>query len=89
MPVIKANSEIRLCGDYSDTVNPQLMVTQHSFPGHKEICGERFTTLDVHSAFLHLPVDDETSQILTINASKGLFRTTRLMYGISSAPAIW
>lgn len=93
VPVVKTVG-IRLCGDYSCTLNPQLQVAQHPFPGSDEVFaslvgGKRFTTLDIRSAFLHLPVTEETSKMLTLNTHMGLFRPTRLMYGVSSAPALW
>lgn len=93
VPVVKPKG-IRLCGDYSCTVNPQSRVAQHPFPGFDEVFaslakGKRFSKLDVRSAFLHLPVNEETAKILTLNTHKGLFRPTRLMYGVNSAPALW
>ncbi|BES97006.1 Hypothetical Protein NTJ_09819 [Nesidiocoris tenuis] len=94
VPVVKPSGDIRLCGDYSGTVNRQVAVTQHPFPGFEEAFsklsgGQLFTRLDVRSAFLHVPVSKETSHVLTINTHCGLFRPQRLMYGVSPAPAVW
>lgn len=38
---------------------------------------------------MQLPVDEETSKILTINTPRGLFQGKRLPYGIKSAPNIF
>lgn len=93
VPVVKPIG-VRLCGDYSCTVNPQLRVAQHPFPGFDEVFaslvgGKKFSKLDVRAAFLHLPVTEETAQLLTVNTHMGLFKPKRLMYGVSSAPALW
>lgn len=94
VPVVKPNESIRICADYSGTVNKQIEVPQHPLPRYEDVFsklsgGQRFSTLDILSAFLHLPVSEETSHILTINTHKGLFRCKRLMYGVSAAPATW
>ncbi|CAB0000711.1 unnamed protein product [Nesidiocoris tenuis] len=94
VPIVKPTGSIRLCGDYSSTVNPQVEITQHPFPGFEEAFqalrgGKRFTVLDVRSAFLHLPVSSKTSEILTLNTHRGLYRPKRLMFGTSPAPAVW
>lgn len=94
VPVVKPDLSVRLCGDYSGTVNPQIDVTQHPFKGYDEVSasltgGKKFSTLDVRTAFLHLPVDDESSKMLTLNTHRGLFQPTRLFYGVSAAPALW
>ncbi|CAA9998983.1 unnamed protein product, partial [Nesidiocoris tenuis] len=94
VPIVKPTGSIRLCGDYSSTVNPQVEITQDPFPGFEEAFqalrgGKRFTVLDVRSAFLHLPVSLKTSEILTLNTHRGLYRPKRLMYGTSPAPAVW
>ncbi|BES87362.1 Hypothetical Protein NTJ_00167 [Nesidiocoris tenuis] len=94
VPVRKPNGDIRICADYSDTVNPVLKVPQYPFPGYEEISsrlngGQAFTTLDVTTAFLHIPVTEESSNVLCINTHKGLYKVHRLLYGISSAPAVW
>lgn len=94
VPIVKPNGSIRLCADYSRTVNDQMIVPQHPFPGFEEVLnklkgGQKFSTLDVKTAFLHIPVTQKTSEVLTINTHLGLFRVKRLMFGVSSAPAIW
>ena len=38
---------------------------------------------------MQIPVDEQTSKLLTINTSKGLFHVTYLVYGVASAPAIF
>lgn len=93
VPVVKPVG-LRLCGDYSCTLNPQLKVAQHPFPGFDEVFasligGKKFSKLDVRAAFLHLPVDAESAKMLTLNTHMGLFKPSRLMYGVSSAPALW
>lgn len=94
VPVVKPNNSIRLCADYSQTVNNQMIVPQHPFPGFEEVLfklrgGQLFSTLDVRTAFLHIPVTERTANILTINTHLGLYKVNRLMFGVSSAPAIW
>lgn len=50
VPVRKPNGDIRLCADYSSTVNPQITLPQHPFPGYEEVFvklneGKLFSTL--------------------------------------------
>ena len=40
-------------------------------------------------AYLQLPLDHESFELLTINDPKGLFKYNRLLLGVSSAPAIF
>ncbi|XP_018348209.1 PREDICTED: uncharacterized protein K02A2.6-like [Trachymyrmex septentrionalis] len=93
VPVLKADDTVRLCGDYSVTVNPQLQITEHPLPTIDELVSEMsnctvFGKIDIKWAFLHLEMDEESSQILTINTHKGLYKVMRLMYGIASGPAL-
>ena len=48
-----------------------------------------FMSLDGCSGYWQLPVDDESSKLLTFNAPWGRYRFTRLPFGISSAPEIY
>ena len=50
--------------------------------------GRVFTKLDLSEAYLQLPVDDDSKDLLVINTPKGLFWYNRLLYGVSVAPAI-
>ena len=48
-----------------------------------------FMSLEACSGYWQLPVDDESSKLLTFNAPWGRYRFTRLPFGISSAPEIY
>ena len=48
-----------------------------------------FMSLDACSGYWQLPVDDESSKLLTFNTPSGRYRFTRLPFGISSAPEIY
>lgn len=94
VPVLKKNNTVRLCGDYSVTLNPNLIVDEHPLPTTDEMFAsladcKHFCKIDLRQAYLQMEVDEASSKLLTINTHKGLYRPTRLMYGVASACAIW
>ena len=48
---------------------------------------DTFSVIDLTSAFYQLFLDDESSELLTINTRKGLFRSKRLCFGVKTATA--
>ncbi|GFU71656.1 uncharacterized protein K02A2.6 [Trichonephila clavipes] len=94
VPVVKSDGSIRLCADYSVTLNPNLIVHQHPLPRLDEIFGslnggKQFTKLDFKHAYLQMKVHPDSQKLMTINTHKGLYICKRLMYGLNGAPAIW
>ncbi|XP_055589292.1 uncharacterized protein K02A2.6-like [Uranotaenia lowii] len=94
VPVQKAGGRVRLCGDYKITLNPNLLVDDHPLPTVEELFatvagGQRFSKIDLSQAYLQLEVRREDRELLTLSTHRGLFRPTRLMYGVASAPAIF
>ncbi|XP_039306745.1 uncharacterized protein K02A2.6-like [Solenopsis invicta] len=92
--VLKKNNRVRLCGDFSVTSNPNLVIDEHPLPTVDELFaamagGTKFTKIDLEQAYLQLEIREEDRELLTLSTHKGLFRSTRLMYGTASAPAIW
>jgi len=94
VPVLKKDGGVRICGDFSVTINPCLIVDEHPLPTHDELFAKMagckiFSKIDLKQAYLQLELRDEDKEILTLNTSKGLYQCNRLMYGVASAPAIW
>ena len=85
---------VRICGDFRTTVNPVSKLNRYPIPKTEDILatlerGKLFTKLDLSQAYLQLKLDKESKEYLVISTHKGLFRYTRLPYGISSAPGIF
>ena len=94
VPVIKENGDIRICGDFKVTVNPVALPDKYPLPRVEELFakvsgGTLFTKLDLSNAYQQLELDDQSSELCTINTHKGLYRYTRLPYGISTAPSLF
>ena len=51
--------------------------------------GKHSRKIDLSQAYSQIPVQEESSKYLTVNTHKGLFKVTRLPFGISSAPGIF
>nr|XP_029717032.1 uncharacterized protein K02A2.6-like [Aedes albopictus] len=94
VPVKKSQNRVRICGDYKQTVNPNLVVDKHPQPTVDELFtslagGKKFSKIDLVQAYLQLEVVPEDRELLTLSTHRGLYRPNRLMYGVASAPAIW
>ena len=76
------------------TVNPVSKLNRYPIPKTEDLFatlkrGKIFTKLDLSQVYLQLKLEEESSKYLVISTHKGLFRYTRLPYGISSAPGIF
>ena len=94
VPVVKKNGAVRICGDYKVTANRATLTELYPLPLVGELMtdlaeGKYFTKLDLSQAYLQLPLDHESSELLTINNHKSLFKYNRLPFGVSNAPAIF
>ena len=92
--VPKSDGSVRLCGDYSKTVNPVLEIDQYPLPRPEDLMtcltgGCKFTKLDLSSAYQQIVLDDESCPYITVNTQKELYRYLRLPFGVSSAPAVF
>ena len=94
VPVVKRNGSVRVCGDFKVSVNSVLLAEQYPLPRIEDIFanlagGKHFSKLDLRLAYHQMEVTEASRKFLTINTHKGLFQYNRLVFGISSCPAIW
>ena len=95
VPVLKSDGKsIRICGDYSVTVNKASKLECYPIPKTDDLLtsltgGVVFTKLDMSQAYQQLVLDESSKQYVVINTHKGRFRYNRLPFGVSSAPAIF
>ena len=92
--VPKQDGQIRVCGNYKVTINPEMDVDQYPLPKPDDIFttvagGKLFMTLNLSHAYNQLLLNEEARKFITINTHKGLYQYTRLPFGIASAPAVF
>ena len=93
MPVLTPDGTARICGDYKVTINrAALDVPEYPMPTAEELFtqlngGQSFSKLDLSSAYQQVLLDEESRQYVTINTHLGLFRYTRLPFGVAASPA--
>ena len=92
VPVPKTEGTIRLCGDYKVTINPQLEIDQYPLPKPDNIFatlaeGKWFSKIDLKHAYQQLNLAENSRPYVTVNTHRGLYRYTRLPFGVASAPA--
>ena len=93
MIVPKKNGKVRVCGDYRIIVNPVMGIYQYPLPRAEDIFatlagGKYFSKLDLTNAYQQLLLEED-SRKFTINTSKGLYRYTRLPFGVASEPEVF
>lgn len=93
VPVVKKDGNIRICADYKLTLNKVLEVDRYPLPQVEDLLvrlhgGKRFSKIDLSQAYAQFLLDD-SKKYTVINTHKGLFMYNRLVYGLSSSPAIF
>lgn len=86
----KANGTVCLCVDYKRTVNPRIVDRYYPIPKLEEISNalqgsKIFCKLDIHKAYLHVEVNEETKIIQTISTHMGTFKVNRLSLGVKTS----
>ena len=97
VPIVKANGDLRICGDYdlSITINKFSVLEQYPIitnsGGTTEyiIWGKKFTKIDLSQAYHQLELTPESRKYTTINTHLGLYQYKRLTFGVSSAVSIF
>ena len=94
VPVVKRDGSVRICGDYKLTANQVTSTDTYPLPRIEDLFaslsgGKVFSKLDLAHAYQQVPLDEESKKFTTVNTHKGLYRYTRLPFGIASAPSIF
>ena len=84
-------NKLRVCGDYSVTVNPQLDTHRQPLPLPDDLVrklsgGYYFTKIDLANAYNQIRLAPESQKRLALSTHRGVLLQTRLPFGISSAP---
>ena len=94
VPVVKDDGTVRICGDYKVTINPAAKCDNYPVPKTEDLLatlngGQKFSKLDLSQAYQQLLLDQESQECLTVNTHRGLYKPTRLQYGVHSAAGIF
>ena len=90
-PANNTKASLRVCGDYSATVNSQLEVHRHPLPLPEDLmrklgAGYGFTKIDLADAYNQIKLAPEGRKRLALSTHRGVLLQNVLPFGISSAP---
>ncbi|XP_062710656.1 uncharacterized protein K02A2.6-like [Aedes albopictus] len=91
--VPKGTDDVRICVDMR-RANEAVERENHPLPTFEDFLphlskAKVFSRLDVKTAFHQVEISDQSRDITTFITRKGLFRYTRLMFGINCAPELF
>jgi len=74
-PVLKPDNSVQICNNYKVTINPVLDVPEYPMPVAEELFmqvngGEKFTKLDLSSAYQQVLLDEESRQYVKDKTKK-------------------
>ena len=84
-------AKLRVCGDYSVTVNQQLEPHRHPMPLPEDLMrklggGYGFSKIDLADAYNQIMLAPESQKRLALSTHRGVLLQMRLPFGITSAP---
>ena len=90
IPVPKKDGSVRICGDYKGKVQAgQYPSSRIEDIFTKLNGGQKFSKIDLGQAYHQLKMEKDSKKYLPINTHIGLSQYNKLVFGITSAPAIW
>ena len=92
--VHKKDGSLRLCADFSCTVNKYLKAVNSPLITVDEAIAsvgnaKIFSKLDLSQAFMQIPIHSESRKYLVINTSEGLFQFNYLPFGLIASSGIF
>ena len=92
--VFKKDGSLRICGDFSSTVNKFLDPVQNPLPTVDDTIARIgdasvFSKIDLSQDFLQLPLDQQSKQYTVISTPVGLFQYNYLPFGLTASPGIF
>ena len=74
-------SSVRICGDFSVTVNPVSKLDKYPIPKVNDLFaklrkGKYFSKVDLSHAYQQLPLEEPSRKYVVVNTQKGLFQFT-------------
>ena len=84
-------TKLRVCGDYSVTVNQQLEPHRHPMPLPEDLMrklggGYGFSRIDLADAYIQIMLAPESQKRLALSTHRGVLLQMRLPFDITSAP---
>ncbi|KAL5249516.1 hypothetical protein ACHWQZ_G018395 [Mnemiopsis leidyi] len=93
VPVPKGET-VRVCGDYTRTLNKVMDLKQYPLPTIEECFskvagGQKFSKIDIRQAFNNLMIAEEDIKLTTLNTHLGQKAWTRIPYGLNNSGAFF
>ena len=87
-------TSVQICGNFKVMVNKASKLDQYPIPWLEDLfvslaSGRPFTKLDLSQSYQQIRLEEQSWQYVVVNTHKGVYRYTRLPYGVSSALAIF